>query len=282
MKVAPLGLEPEESPLTREYRPQSLGSSDRRKLMRMKWLSGSVRLLSVVAVGVVAGSAQAECRDAVVLVHGNTGSPSDFANTYNELLARGYAAADIFRPNWGSKLCAACNDHSGSEETPVREAIQQALSHSCTGKIDVISHSMGVTLAIKQLLGLGVQDRVDAFVGIAAGYRGLRSCGTYPYNVVTATCGSWGLSIKSPFLTGIHGKRMAARIFSFKSDSDEIVCATGSCTVDGVHSSQLANENESFTYAERHYGLLKNTAVKQVELLQESAPTQAPSPTTAR
>jgi len=275
MEVAPLGLEPEESPLTREYRPQSLGSSDRRNFMRRKWLSSAVRLLSVVAVGLVAGSVQAECRDAVVLVHGNTGSPSDFTNTYNELLARGYAAGDIFRPNWGSKLCAACNDHSGAEETPVREAITQALASSCTGKIDVVSHSMGVTLAIKQLLDLGVQDRVEAFVGIAAGYRGLRSCGTYPYNVLTATCGSWGLSIKSPFLTGIHGKRMAARIYSFKSDSDEIVCATRTCTVDGVHSSQLANENESFTYAESHYGLLKNTAARQVDLLQEPSPTPA-------
>ncbi|MFL5353048.1 hypothetical protein [Archangium sp.] len=236
--------------------------------MEKKRLSSTVRFLSVVAVALIAASADAACRDAVVLVHGNTGSPSDFNATYNELIARGYVSGEIFSVNWGSKTCAACNDHSGTEETPVRDAINQALSHSCTGKIDVIGHSMGVTLAIKELLDLGVSSRVDAFVGIAGGYRGLWSCGTYPYNMVTSTCGYWGLSVSSPFLNGISGKRMAARIFSLKSYSDEVVCSTGVCTVNGVHSSQLANESGSYTYTYGHYGLLWYTAVKQAELIQ--------------
>ena len=34
------------------------------------------------------------------------------------------------------------------------------------------------------------------------------------------------MSVNSPFLTGIYGKRMATRIYSLKSNSDEIVCAT--------------------------------------------------------
>ncbi|AKJ02176.1 hypothetical protein [Archangium gephyra] len=237
--------------------------------MEMKRLSSAVRCLSVLVVGFAAASASAQtCRDAVVLVHGNTSYPSDYNNTYNTLLSRGYAAADIFRPSWGSKTCAACNDHSGSEETPVRDAINQALARSCTGKIDVIGHSMGVTLAIKAILDLGVQSRVDAFVGLAAGYRGLWTCGTYPFNVVTSTCGYWGLSVKSPFLTGIHGKRMATRIYSLKSNSDEIVCATGVCTVDGVHSSQLTNETATYTLSESHFGLVRNTATRQADLIQ--------------
>ncbi len=85
------------------------------------------------------------CVDAVVLVHGNTASPSSWNNTYNYLRNKGYRAADIYRPDWGSKTCAACNDHSGAEETPVRNAIVAALNNSCTGKIDVIGHSMGAT-----------------------------------------------------------------------------------------------------------------------------------------
>jgi hypothetical protein len=86
--------------------------------------------------------------------------------------------------------------------------------------------------------------------------------------VATTTCGYWGLSLGSPFLKGIFGKRMAGRIYSIKSNSDEIVCATGVCTVDGVHSSQLANENATYTYAYSHYGLLSSTPVKQVDLIQ--------------
>lgn len=228
----------------------------------------TVSLLPVLIVGLAATSAEAQCRDAVVMVHGNTGKPADFDNTYNELLRRGYASAELFRPDWGSKLCSGCNDHDGSEIVPVKDAINQALARSCTGKIDVLGHSMGVTLSIRAILDLGVASQVESFVGIAGAYRGLHSCGTYPYNVVTATCGYWGLSINSPFLSAIYGKRMASRIYSIKSNSDLIVCATGTCNVNGVHSSQLANEDASYTYSYSHSGLVTDTYVKQADLIQ--------------
>lgn len=234
----------------------------------VKKLLRAVCLLPVFAVGLATTSADAACLDAVVLVHGNAGSTSDWNNTYNELLRRGYVAGEIFRPSWGVRTCPACNDHDGSEIVPVKDAINQALSRSCTGKVDVLGHSMGVTLATKAILDLGVQGRVDAFVGIAGAYRGLWSCGTYPYNVVTSTCGYWGLSVSSPFLTGIYGKRMAGRIYSIKSNIDQIVCSTGVCTVNGVHSSQIANENASYTYSTGHFGLQTDTYVKQVDLIQ--------------
>lgn len=92
-------------------------------------------------------AASATCRDAVVLIHGNSATPASFDNTYDELRRRGYAASEIVRQDWGSKTCAACNDHNGSEETPVLNALVDALARSCTGKIDVVGHSMGVTLA---------------------------------------------------------------------------------------------------------------------------------------
>ncbi|HVH36295.1 MAG TPA: alpha/beta fold hydrolase, partial [Tahibacter sp.] len=101
-----------------------------------------------------AAIAQAACVDNVVLVHGNSGSPPDFDNTYVELRARGYTDAQILLPDWGSKTCAACNDHSGSEETPVANALNAAIAASCTGKIDVIGHSMGVTLLAREIVKL--------------------------------------------------------------------------------------------------------------------------------
>ena len=51
---------------------------------------------------------QAACVDAVVLVHGNTATPASWDNTYNYLLTKGYSSSDIYRPDWGSKSCAAC------------------------------------------------------------------------------------------------------------------------------------------------------------------------------
>ncbi len=228
------------------------------RLLRVMWLAGLF----------VTASVQGQCRDAVVLVHGNAGKPADFDNTYIELRARGIAASQIFSPSWGSKTCPACNDHSGSEETPVINAMVNALAVSCSGKIDVIGHSMGATLAAREIDKNGLRAQVDAFVGIAGAFRGLRTCGTYPFNVITSTCGYWGLSIGSPLLNGLAGKRFADRVYSLKSYSDQIVCATGVCTVGGVHSSSIWNENASYTYVTGHFGLLTGTAVKQADLIQ--------------
>ncbi len=211
-------------------------------------------------------SAQA-CRDAVVLVHGNAGSPADFDNTYNALRANGYAASQILRPNWGSKTCPACNDHNGGEETPVLNAMVEALARSCTSRIDVIGHSMGATLAAHQIRKYGLRDQVDTFVGIAGAFRGLRSCGSYPFNVPTSTCGRWGLSVSSPLLDSLWGQRFGSKVYSIKSWIDQIVCFGGVCTVGGVHASSIPGENASYTYSYGHFGLLDYTAAQQLSLI---------------
>jgi pimeloyl-ACP methyl ester carboxylesterase len=209
-----------------------------------------------------------ECRDAVVLVHGNTGTPSDWDNTYDYLIDNGYSPSEIILPNWGSKTCPSCNDHYGYEETPVANALNQAVAVSCTGKVDVISHSMGVTLSAKKIIDLGIADKVDTFVGIAGAWKGLWSCGVYPWNVWSSTCGRNGLSIGSPLLGSIDEKPIASKIYTFRSAVDQIVCGTGVCTVGGVHSSRISGENESFLYNYGHFGLQKYTADKQFELIQ--------------
>jgi pimeloyl-ACP methyl ester carboxylesterase len=212
--------------------------------------------------------AAAACRDAVVLVHGNTSSPASWDNTYVELRARGLADNEIIRPGWGSS-CAACNDHNGSEETPVLDALIDAIAVSCTGKVDVIGHSMGATLAAKQIMDNGLAGYVDAFIGVAGAFRGLRSCGTYPYNIPNSTCGYWGLSMYSPFLNDLYGDRFGARVYSIKSYYDQVVCSTGYCTVGWIHSSSIWDEDASYTYnAYGHFGLQTYTAATQANLIE--------------
>ncbi len=222
-------------------------------------------LVLLLSIGLWIGSLSA-CDDAVVLVHGNTGSPSDWDNTYQELLARGVPASSIFRPSWGS-ACAACNDHNGSEEWPVVYALADALTASCTGKIDVIGHSMGATLAAKQIADYSIAGSVDTFVGIAGAFRGLRSCGTYPWNVWNSTCGYWGLSVNSPFLNGLSGQPLGRRVYSMKSWIDQIVCSTGFCSVGGVHSSQISGETATYSFGLGHFGLQSSTPVFQADLI---------------
>ena len=231
--------------------------------MKKQWIRGWAVLL--LGLPLLAG---ATCRDSVVLVHGNTGSPGDFDNTVDELIDRGYSASQIFTPSWGSKSCAACNNHSGSEETPVENAMIDAIASSCTGKVDVIGHSMGATLLARVIDHDGLRPYVDSFVGVAGAFRGLWSCGSYPYNVWNSTCGSWGLSVGSPFLNGIYGERFGDHVHSIKSYSDQVVCSTGTCLVWGIHSSSIWGEDSSTTYSYGHFGLLYYAASRQVDLIQ--------------
>ena len=213
------------------------------------------------------GAASAACRDTVVLVHGNAASPSSWDNTVAALLNEGYSQQDIYLPDWGSKSCAACNNHNGSEEAPVQTAISNAITHSCTGKIDVIGHSMGVTLAAQQIDKLAASSYVDTFVGIAGAMRGLWSCGVYPYNVWNSTCGYYGLSVQSPFLDSLYGVPLGDKVYSIKSYIDQIVCATDTCTVGGIHSSRIWNEDATYNYALGHFGLQTDTVSQQLSLI---------------
>ncbi len=123
------------------------------------------KIFLIIGLLIVNTAAQANCVDNVVLVHGNSGSPSDWDTTYELLLTKGYSSNQIYRPSWGSGY-ASNNDHSGSEELPVLNDINSALNTSCTGKIDVIGHSMGVTLAAQQIIKLNKSAQVDTFVGV--------------------------------------------------------------------------------------------------------------------
>ncbi|WDE13454.1 alpha/beta fold hydrolase [Thalassomonas haliotis] len=208
------------------------------------------------------------CKDSVVLVHGNSASIDSWDNSYQLLLENGYSSENIYRPDWGSKSCAACNDHSGSEEVPVKAAITAAIANSCSGKIDVITHSMGGTLAAQQIVLLNAAGSVDTFVGIAGAFRGLWSCGVYPFNVWSPTCGASGLSVQSPFLQQLYGQVLADKVYSIKSNIDQVVCATGVCSVSGLHTSRIWSEDNSFTYALGHFGLQSETAELQLSLIQ--------------
>ncbi|MFT7261286.1 MAG: triacylglycerol lipase, partial [Glaciecola sp.] len=221
-------------------------------------IAAVVLSLGLISPFVLANS----CKDPVVLVHGNAATPASWDNTFNLLLSQGYSSTDIYRPNWGSKNCASCNNHSGSEETLVRQAINDAIANSCSGQIDVIGHSMGATLAAQQISKLAAASYVDTFVGIAGAFRGLYSCGIYPFNVWSSTCGYYGLSIQSPFLDSLYGEPLGDKIYSIKSNIDKIVCATGVCVVYGVHSSSIWSEDASFTYSLGHFGLQTDTAQK--------------------
>lgn len=64
------------------------------------------------------------------------GHPSDWDYTYNLLITNDYSSNQIYRPSWGNSN-EANDNHSGSEELPVKIDINSALNASRTGKSDV-------------------------------------------------------------------------------------------------------------------------------------------------
>lgn len=219
------------------------------------------------ALPVAATAIAPACREAVLLVHDSGGSPADLAATDQALRESGYYATDIVQASWGNASCTACNDHAGSEPAAVAAALEQALRQSCIGRIDVIAHGMGVTLAAQQVAALGVADRVDAFIAVGGALRGRNACGRYPFHLPTPSCGAYGLSVGSPLLRELEGRRFGHRVYSIKSYLDEWVCA-GGCFVGGSHSSNVWGQDESWTFNQYgHLGLLQQTAPLQRQLL---------------
>jgi pimeloyl-ACP methyl ester carboxylesterase len=207
----------------------------------------------------------------VVMVHGNAGSPSNWNRTVTYFTSHGWPSSKIIRPSWGTSN-ASNNDHCGAEIDAVKSAIKTAVSQSSTGKIDVMGHSMGATLAAKAILELGYASKVRTFVGIAGAFRGLNSC---TYTSYLPTCSTTcGLHYNSNVINYLKNKRWAQKQYAIYSWVDEIVCNCGAgynmscCYIYGVHSSKPHVLDGSYSKSVApygHFGILYYTESKQAD-----------------
>lgn len=149
-------------------------------------------------------------RDPVVFVHGNSdrglgGELDGWAEPLAAFRAAGYEARELYTFTWGDGRAAAAplQYHSRENLGRVRAFLEAVLAYTGARHVDVVGHSMGVTLARKAILGGAASDaldggaydlgpslgaRVDTFVGIAGGNRGLTSC--WFSGPSTPTCGA--------------------------------------------------------------------------------------------
>lgn len=149
-------------------------------------------------------------KEPVVFVHGNSdravgGSLGGWNASIEALLAAGYGSREIYALTWGpaDSAQAANQYHSRAHLTLVRSFLEAVLGYTGAAKVDIVAHSMGVTLARKAILGGAANDalgggaydlglpltaRVDTFLGIAGANLGLSSC--YFTGPSTPTCGA--------------------------------------------------------------------------------------------
>jgi len=248
----------------------------------------------------------------IVFMHGNGDDVNGAAmgSTYggwkasrDYFISKGYKPTELYAVNYGIPGIsgASYNYHSAANLSKVKRFIDAVITYTGASKIDVIAHSLGVTMARKAIkggtfteylgatinLGTNINTKVDTFVGIAGGNRGLNSCGSWPLNTWTPTCGPDGLAVNNPFLKALNGgaaymiygvgntlsMKTGSYTYSIKSWVDEIVCLPSYptyCYIYMKHTSQLDGENGSKTYSSvpyGHFGLKTQTAAVQYNMV---------------
>jgi triacylglycerol esterase/lipase EstA (alpha/beta hydrolase family) len=156
---------------------------------------------------------QAVVNQPVIFIHGNsdsaigTGSSAftGWRASIEYFKSQGYTSAEIYATTWGPANAAFSSQqyHSKDYLTRLRAFVNAVKAYTGATKVDIVAHSMGVTLMRKAVkggtgndalaggaynLGASLTSSVDTFVGIAGANRGLTTC--YLSGPTTPTCGS--------------------------------------------------------------------------------------------
>jgi triacylglycerol lipase len=149
----------------------------------------------------------------VIFIHGNSDSAlgtglslaTGWTSSIQYFKSQGYTSAELYATTWGPANAAFSSQqyHSKDHLTRLRAFVQAVKAYTGATKVDIVTHSMGVTLGRKIIkggagndslaggaynLGSALTASVDTFVGIAGANRGLTTC--YVSGPTTPTCGS--------------------------------------------------------------------------------------------
>ena len=237
----------------------------------------------------------------VIFIHGNgdiavgsTSLQAGWTNSINYFIQKGYTSAELYAVSWGSGNIAqtALEYHSKTNVMRIRKFIEAVIAYTGATKVDIITHSMGVSLTRKAIkggtandllaggsyqVGTALTSKVDAFVGIAGANYGLTSC--YASGPTTPTCGATngfypgtapggiGLSAYLADLNASSGYEGAFRATMWSS-VDEIIGL--GCLVWGQITCRIPGQNTEKKYTAApygHYGLKDQTCPVQYNLV---------------
>jgi pimeloyl-ACP methyl ester carboxylesterase len=138
----------------------------------------------------------------IVFLHGNGDEAKNWdyppstgvLSVYDEFKAAGYNDCELFGLTWLSsseRSAPQLNYHNPTRAAMVRDFIKAVKTYTGKSQVDVIAHSMGVTVAIHAADYGSLWGSVRKFIGISGGMRGLASCYWAGYaNPFITTCGS--------------------------------------------------------------------------------------------
>ncbi|MEM7677084.1 MAG: lipase [Myxococcota bacterium] len=233
-------------------------------------------------------------RDPVIFIHGNSDTAKGWRSVIDKFKADGYSDAELYALSYGpgNPALSALQHHSKDDLQDVRKFIEAVLEYTGAEKVDVISHSLGVTLTRKALkggegldpyagqydLGDPLTDQVDAFVGIAGANQGLSNTRGFGSFLPTGNRVS-GLHPDSDFLRNLNNNptREAQRVYSIGGRFDQILGR------DAGRTNHIPGEDDAIEGPWGHFGARSFTAEHQIRLVQKGdwpkAKTSTESPT---
>jgi triacylglycerol lipase len=235
-----------------------------------------------------ASSSDAVVNQPVIFIHGNSDAAlgtgigfTGWNDSINYFRSQGYKTAELYATTWGdaNPALSAYQYHSKPNLQKVRAFIQAVKAYTGASKVDVVAHSMGVTLGRKAILGGAANDganggsynlgasltsSVDTFVGIAGANWGLVSC--YQTGGATPTCAAtnglypgyaagsppWGLSNILYNINYSNSAYEGAYVYTIWSTVDEVI-GYGNL-VYGRYTSRIPGQNGEKVFSAVPYG----------------------------
>lgn len=239
----------------------------------------------------------------VIYIHGNAdrcfgGLMGGWDESVDYFLSKGYRSSELYCTTYGpaSSLSAASYYHSKDFVMRIRKMVEAVKAYTGASKVDIIGHSMGVTVARKAIKGGSANDAlaggsynvgssltssVDTFVGIAGANQGLASC--YFSGPSTPTCGStngfypgymvwWRVYGMSSFLKDLNrsSRYEGSYRYSMWSTVDQLV--GGACKVWGKNTCRIprhSGEKKFSSVPYGHFGLKSLTGYYQYRMVHD-------------
>jgi len=232
----------------------------------------------------------------IVFVHGNsdraTGGPlGGFQASRSAFAASGYASSELYATTWGpaDALQATQQHHSQAALRQTRGFLLAVAAYSGANQVDVVAHSLGVTLARQAIrggnivdengqryqLGPSIAPRIATLVGIAGANLGLVGC--YPEAVTSPTCNkNTGFYPGDLVGNAVVGRATlleelsvvqpeASHVVSVWSEGDTTIGSSD--LVWGQYTSQIAGQDEEVRRDELDHLALRDATDIQLTLL---------------
>ncbi|WP_452230449.1 MULTISPECIES: lipase family protein [unclassified Lacinutrix] len=239
----------------------------------------------------------------VIFIHGNSDKAlgdvfgqSGWTDSRDYFVSQGYKNVELYGFTWGpaDAYQSGSQYHSYAYLSQIRAFIQAVKAYTGASKVDIIGHSMGVTLGRKAIkggtgydaavgnynLGSSLTASIDTFVGVAGANQGLVSC--YQVNGATPTCDNdnglypgylwWGFGPYgvSDYLVDINSTTdyEGSHVYSIWSTVDEII-GYGNM-VYGKYTSRIPGQDGEKKYSSvpyGHFNLKDMTAAVQYQMV---------------